>query len=123
MSVPSVLALLIASLLAPSRLPDEVKMKDGKEYKNLKLVNETPTHYTFEDLDGKKVTLAKDSIDKYDKKPTVREDLQTRIKGTPPTDAKALMDLSIWAKAQGMPKDARDVLELVIKADPENVEA
>jgi hypothetical protein len=123
MFVPSAVLLVFAALLAPpSSAPDEVKMKDGKEYKNLKLLKETPTQYTFEDLDGKKITLAKDSIEKYEKKPTIRDEVKERVKKAG-SDAKALMEIAGWAKAQGLPKDAKEVLELVIKAEPENAEA
>jgi hypothetical protein len=115
--------LFSAILLVPASIPDEVKTKDGKEYKNLTLVAETATHYTFTDLDGKKIMIAKDQIEKYEKKPTIRDELKTRLKATKPDDAKALLDIAGWAKTQGLPKDSREVLELVIKADPDNAEA
>jgi hypothetical protein len=102
--------------------PDEVKMKDGKEYKNLTLAKETATHYTFVDLDDKKITIAKDQIEKYEKKPTIRDEVRQRVKSAG-ADAKALYDIAGWAKAQGLPKDAREVLEIVIKTDPEHAEA
>jgi hypothetical protein len=116
-------AIVTVILLLPSAIPDEVKMKDGKEYKNLKLVKETPTHYTFVDLDDKKITIAKDQIEKYEKKPTIRDDLKERLKSAPQNDAAVLMEIAGWAKTQGLPKDARQVLELVIKADPDHAEA
>jgi hypothetical protein len=97
-------------------------MKDGKEYKNLKLVKETATQYFFEDLDGKKITVAKDQVEKYEKKPTIRDEVLDRVKKAG-NDAKALFDIAGWAKAQGLSKDYKEVLELVIKADPEQAEA
>jgi hypothetical protein len=118
----SAAVLLIAALVFPIPSPDEVKMKDGKEYKNLKLLKETPTQYFFEDLDGKKITVAKDQVEKYEKKPTIRDEVHDRVKGAK-NDAKALWDIAMWAKAQGLPKDSHEVLELVIKADPEHAEA
>lgn len=114
--------LVLAALLVPSVPPDEVKMKDGKEYKNLKLIRETPTQYVFEDLDGKKVTLSKDSIEKYEKKPTIRDELKDRVKKAG-ADAKALLEIAVWAKAQGLQRDTKDVYEAALKADPENAEA
>jgi hypothetical protein len=115
-------ALLIALAVLPAARADEVKMKDGKEYKNLRLLKETPTHLYFEDLDGKKVTLAKEAVEKHEKKPTIRDEVHDRVKKAGP-DAKALLEIAIWAKAQGLAKDHREVLELVIKADPEQLEA
>ena len=84
----SVAAFLIAALCLPTTAPDELKMKDGKEYKNLKLVKETPTQYFFEDLDGKKITVAKDQVEKYEKKPTIRDEVQERVKKARRNDAK-----------------------------------
>jgi hypothetical protein len=122
MFVPSAVLAVIAAVLPPFASPDEVKMKDGKEYKNVKLVKETPTHYTFEDLDGKKITIAKDSVEKYEKKPTIRDELKDRV-AKAGADAKALIEIAAWAKAQGIPRDAKIAYEAAIKADPENEEA
>jgi hypothetical protein len=118
-------ALVLAALMTvvPSALPDDVKLKDGKQYTNLKLVKETPTHYTFADLDDKKITIAKDQVDTYEKKPTVRDVLKDRLKGVDAKNAEGLWELAGWAKAQGLPKDEKEVLEMVIKADPEHAQA
>jgi hypothetical protein len=116
-------AVLSAAIVLLSAVPDDVKLKDGTQYRNLKLVKETPTHCTFADLDDRKVTIAKDQIEAWEKKPTIRDELKGRIKATAPTDAATLWEIAGWAKAQGLPKDAREVMELVIKADPEHAEA
>ncbi len=113
--------IVLASLI--HALPDDVKLKDGKEYKELTLKSETKTQMVFEDLEGKKITLSKDKIAEHIKKPTIRESFAEKRKATAPKDTAALASLAKEAQTLGLKREVREVWNDILKVDSENVEA
>lgn len=103
--------------------PDDVRMKDGTEYKNLALKSETKTQMVFEDLDGKKLTLSKDKIAEHVKKPTVREAFAETRKASDTKDPAKSAALAKEAAALGLKRESRELWNEVLKIDEQNAEA
>lgn len=120
MRVIAFLSLVSSAVLA---VPDEVRMKDGTEYKNLTLKSETKTQWVFEDLDGKKLTLSKDKVAEHAKKPTVRDTFAEIRKASDPKDPTKLVALAKEATGLGLKREAREIWNEILKIDDGHVEA
>ncbi|HYC77013.1 MAG TPA: hypothetical protein VEI02_05235, partial [Planctomycetota bacterium] len=119
-STPCVL--FVAALCAAA--PDEVKLKSGREFKNLKLEKETASEYRFVDLEGKQVVVPKLNVAEYVPKPTVREEIATKRETLAGKDAGAWIKLAAWAKENGaLEKDLKPLYEEALQLDGENAEA
>lgn len=117
---------LFATLVATTAFaaPDEVKLKSGKEYKNLKKEGESASEYKFVDLDGKKVVIPKANVESYVEKPTVREELEHKKSLIAKPDAKQFVQLAKWAGEQdGLLKKEAEALYREALALDENDEA
>lgn len=119
-------AFALASLAAlGAAAPDEVKLKSGREYKNLKLEKETKTDLHFVDLSGQKVVIPKANVETHTPKPTVREELEAKRAAMATPDAKGLVKLARWAQEQEglLDKEAGLLFEEALKADPNDEDA
>lgn len=119
----TILLTLFTLLLSPAVLADDVTMKNGKVYKNLTLVKETKSAYIYLTHEGRKLTLGKKFVEKVEKKPTVRGELQERMKKIKKRDADALAELGHWAKSKGMNKDATKLFRKALSADRNHAKA
>jgi hypothetical protein len=75
------------------------------------------THHTF-----RSVVSQTDAGDANSASPSKTE-LQRRLDAVDMNNADALVDVADWATAQGLNPDAKRVLRLAIKADPDNASA
>ena len=119
----SILLAACSLLLSPVVFADDVTMKTGKVYKDLTLVKETKSAYIYLTHEGRRLTLGKKSVEKVEKKPTVRAELQGRLKKVARRDADALAELGAWANSKGMGKDARSILRKALTIDRNHVKA
>ena len=118
-----ILLALCSLLLSSVALADDVTMTNGKVYKDLTLVKETKTAYIYLTHAGRRMTLSKKSVQKVEPKPTVRGELQERLKKVGRRDADALADLGVWADGKGMGKDAKSILRKALSVDRDHVKA
>lgn len=119
----TVLLSLASILSAVSLRADDVTLKNGKVYENLTMVSETSTSYVFLDESGRRITLAKSSIESIVKKPTVRGDFIEREKAVDRKDPKALTELALWARERNLEPEAGRLLQDALKRDPSFVPA
>ena len=118
----AVLALLAASLSAS---PDEVKLKSGREFKNLKKEGETATEYRFKDHDGKALVVPKANVESYVEKPTLRDELATRRGLLIKPKAEDVVRVAKWAEEQEglLAAEAKELFREAMALDGENAEA
>lgn len=107
---------------APVRA-DDVTTKNGRVYKELTLVRETKTTYFFEDEKGRKIRIKKESVEKWEKKPTRRGELYSRMKGLGKKEVTKRLEVAEWALANGFPKEAKKLYKDVLKVDKNNAVA
>jgi hypothetical protein len=112
------MALLVLLALVSLARADDVTLKSGKVYKDLTLINETKTSYVFVDADGRKVSLSKSSVENIEKKPTIRGTLLEREKALDRKDPKALTELGVWAKENGLDAESEKLFADAIRRDP-----
>ena len=117
---PLLTVLVVAFTLAAPVHADDVELKSGTKYTNLTLVKETSSAYIFLTLEGRRITLKKDTIASFEKKRTPRDDLDEREKALDAKDAQGLYELAMWAKEQGLAADWRPMLKKVLKLDDEH---
>ena len=92
-------------------------MKNGRVHKDVTLIKETKTTYTFLTHAGARLTLRKASVEKIEKKPTVRGEFMKRQKKVGKRDADGLVELAAWAQHKGMKKDASKLLKRALSVD------
>ena len=110
--------LAIGWILTGSSLrADDVKLKSGKVYKELTLISESATSYVFLDESGKKLTLSKSAIESIEKKPTIRGTFIEKEKALDRKEPKALTELGLWAKENGLLPEAEKLFSEAIKRD------
>jgi hypothetical protein len=116
-----VLGFLLA-LSAPVHA-DDLKLKNGKEYKNLTLISESKTSYVFLTEDGARLTIAKSSVETLEKKPTIRGELLEREKALKSRDVDGMYELGVWAKENGLVREGETLLKKVLRVDRNHVKA
>ena len=114
---------LLAAFLSAS--PDEVKLKSGREFKNLKKEGESATEYRFRDHDGKALVVPKDNVASYVEKPTLRDELATKRGLLVKPKAEDVVRVAKWADEQEglLSAEAKELFREAMALDGENAEA
>jgi hypothetical protein len=118
-------AVLCLAVAAAFAAPDEVKLKSGKEYKNLKKEGETATEYKFRDHEGKALVVPKANVESYVEKPTLRDELATKRALLAKPKAEDLVRIAKWADEQEglLAKEAKELYREALGLDGENADA
>lgn len=115
--------LCVLLVLAPAVLADDVTTKSGRVYTDLTLVKETKSHYIFEDARGRTLRLSKASIEKIDKKPTVRGTFRERHEALTKEDIDGRLALARWAKENGLDKEVGELCDEILGLAPDHAGA
>ena len=102
---------------------DDVKLKNGKVLTDVNVIKETKTYYKFRQLNGDVIRYNKDAVLEVIKKPTFWDEFKKRKKTLKKKDATGLFQLAVWAKQNGLKKDWRPTLKLVLKINKNHEEA
>lgn len=115
-------ALLLVAALAVAAAADEIITKSGRKFSG-KIVGETSTHVQIKTKFGGVVKVAKSDIKEIIAKKSKADKYTERLKKVSRSDPEALWELSVWCRLEGLSKQYRETLKLVIAADTDHAKA
>jgi hypothetical protein len=116
MRTPSVLVL--AALLAPSAVADEVFLKSGGQLSG-RIVNHTATSVEV-DIGAGRITVPVSSVVRVEEGRSALDEYEERAGKLAATDAAGWVALGKWASARGLGTQARQAYERALAAAPDD---
>jgi len=116
------LALLFLTCLSLTLAADEVVLKAGGKITG-KIVEETDTYVKIRTKFGGVMTIKRASIKDVVRKDSKNDIYKKKLAKVSRTDVKALWELAEWCQGEGLGKQSRETLKMIISADPDHEKA
>ena len=115
-------AIGVVLLAAAAAAADEVRLADGRVLEG-KILSETATEVRLRLRFGGEMTVARSQVKSIEKKDLPEEEIEKRRAALDPKDAEGRWALALDAKARGVRKAWEELVEEVLRLDPDHAAA
>lgn len=104
----------------PAARADDVTMKNGRKWENVKVTAETEKEVVIRTPEGKAIRLARADVVSVEKKRTALDELEEKRAQVDPKNGRALLELATWCGTAGLTADRDALLRQALKAAPDD---
>ncbi|MEE9392203.1 MAG: hypothetical protein V3W41_06835 [Planctomycetota bacterium] len=113
---------LLGAMGAPSLLADEIKLKSGETFSNVKILKQTETTLRVRFSSGKKRTLKLVDVESQVVKPTTADQFAIKAKALGRKDKAGMIALAKWGLENDARPEARKLLSKLLKKNKKDAE-
>jgi hypothetical protein len=116
------LAVICTALVLVTAYGDTIVLNSGRSVRG-RIIEETADDVVIKQESGVTTRINRDDIVEIVRAEDLEKEYKSKLAKVKPEDTRALMELAAWCKEHSLKKQQRELLEQILKLEPENADA